>query len=92
MMSNVLKNKNAINAFEQDINSQHDEWEEEQTVRGERSQEVTIEETLQVNPKMNPEDTLIQAVIPKIFMCQQTLERCLNKLMADILPMNAVLQ
>ena len=92
MISNVLKCENAIKVFEQEINEQRQIWEELEAERMERAQAAAIEEALRNNPNMNPEDVPIQAVIPKIFLCQQTMEGCLNKVIADILPTDAVLQ
>ena len=44
------------------------------------------------NPNTNPEDVPATEITPKIFLCQCTLERCLNKVIGNILPTNAVLQ
>ena len=43
-------------------------------------------------PDMDPEDIPVAEIAPKIFLCQRTLERCLNKVIGDILPTDAVLQ
>ena len=40
---------------------------------------------------MNPEDIPVAAIVSRIFLCQRTLERCLNKIVGDILPTDTVL-
>ena len=44
------------------------------------------------NPNTNPEDVPATEITPKIFLCQCTLERCLNKVIGNILSTDAVLQ
>ena len=92
MISNIIKNKSAIKSFEEEINNQRQDWEEEEAERAEKAQEAAIAEALREDPNINPNDVPIQAVVPRIFLCQQTMERCLNKMVADILPTDAVLQ
>ena len=92
MVSNVLKCENSIKAFEQAINEQRQEWEDEEAENAERAQELVIQVVLRDNPNGDPDDVPIQTVIPRKLLCQQTMERCLNKVISVILPMDAVLE
>jgi len=92
MVANIFKDQTAAKSFEDEINEQRRMWEDEETERLEQAQEAAIAEALVENPNMNPEDVPAVGMIPKIFLCQRTLERCLNKVVRDILPTDAVLQ
>ena len=85
IVSNILKEQTAAKSFEDEINEQMQE-------RTAQAQEEAIAAVMAANPDMNPEDVPITGIVPKIFLSQRTLERCLNKVIGDILPTNAVLQ
>ena len=51
-----------------------------------------VAEAISQNPEVNTNDVPAVGVIPKTFHCQRILERCLNKVVGDILPIDAVLQ
>jgi len=84
MVANIFKDQTAAKSFEDEINEQRRMWEDEETERLEQAQ-------LAENSNMNPDDVPAVGMIPKIFLCQRTLERSLNKVVRDILPTDAVL-
>ena len=85
-------NQTAAKAFEDEIRQQKLEWDEEEAERASTAQEEAISAALAANPGMDPEDVPAVGIIPRIFLCQRTLERCLNKVVSVILPSDAVLQ
>ena len=92
MVANILKDQIAVKSFKDKINEERQVWEEEESARTTEVQEDTIAAALAANPGMNPEDVPVAAIVPRIFICQHTLERCLNKVIGDMLPTDAVLQ
>ena len=92
MVSNILKDQTAANSFKDEINEQRQIWEEEEAERATQAYEATITSAMAANSNTNLEDVPATEITPKTFLCQRTLERCLNKVIGDILPTDAVLQ
>ena len=92
ILANVFKDQIAAKSFEDKINEERQVWEEEESARTAEAQEETIAAALVATPGMNPDDVPVAAIVPRIFLCQCSLERCLNKVVGDILPTDTVLQ
>ena len=91
MLCNILKVQTELKAFEHKINKQRQIWESGETERAEQAHEEAIAAAAAADPNVNPEDVPVGAIAPKVFLCQCTLEKCLNKAIGDILSTNAVL-
>ena len=92
MVTNILKDQTASKSFEEQINKQRRIWEAEEDERAQQAQEEAIATAMAENPDIDPEYVPVAEIMPKIFLCQSTLERCLDNVIGDILPTNAVLQ
>lgn len=65
-------------------------WEDEEEARQEAAQEHAVANALREDPDMDPENVPVMELPQRFFLCQRTLERCLNKMATEIFPTDAV--
>ena len=92
MVTNALEDQTAATSFEDKINDRKEIWQDEEAERQEQAQADAIAEAIAEDPNANPDEVVAVQVTPRTFLCHRTLERCLNKVVKDILPTDAVLQ
>ena len=92
MVANILKNQTGSKSFEDKMNKQRKVEEIEELERVAQMSEEAITTAVAADPDVRPEDVPLVAIQPKIFLCQHTLESCLDKIIEDILPTNTVFQ
>ena len=91
MTKNILKKEEASKLFKKALEDERVIWEEEEADRADEAQEEAVRIAREADPNIDPADVPLAAVVARVFFCQRTLERCLNKVVAGILPTDAVM-
>ena len=91
MVSKILIDKNAAKAFENECNRQRSIFQDKESERQFQAQMRSIQQALANDPTTDPASVLAAAVKPREFLCQQTMERCLYRVITSVLSSDAVL-